>query len=134
MRKERYLEKLEIFEGELNFIESHHICDDITERALLHSLQICVEISMDVVAMLTLDIGFVVEDDYTNIEKLAKETVLSKGDCEILKDYNGLRNSIVHRYNHLNMTYVEEGLSGIDGLYVVVVKLIGVYERLEDHR
>jgi len=54
---------------------------------------------MDVVALLTLDIGFVVEDDYTNIEKLAKEAVLSKGECEILKDYNGLRNSIVHRYN-----------------------------------
>ena len=34
MRRERYLEKLEVFEEELNFIESHQICDDVTERAL----------------------------------------------------------------------------------------------------
>ena len=39
MRKERYLEKLELFEIELEFIASHDICDDVTERALLHSLQ-----------------------------------------------------------------------------------------------
>lgn len=32
MRRERYLEKLEVFEEELNFIESHQICDDVTER------------------------------------------------------------------------------------------------------
>ena len=43
MRRERYLEKLEVFEEELNFIESHQICDDVTERALLHSLRVCAE-------------------------------------------------------------------------------------------
>ena len=131
MRRERYLEKLEVFERELQFIETHRICDDVTERALLHSLQVCVEISMDVVAMLMLDIGLVAEDDYTNIEKLAKEDVLGKEEGETLKDYNGLRNAIVHRYNHSDMKYVEEGLVGIDGLYTIVVKLAGVYERLE---
>jgi len=122
---------LEVLEGELNFIEMHRICDDVTERALLHSLQVCVEISMDVVAMLMLDIGLVAEDDYTNIEKLAKEGVISKEESETLKDYNGLRNAIVHRYNHLDMKYVEEGLAGIDGLYAIVVKLAEVYERLD---
>ena len=131
MRRERYLEKLEVLEGELNFIEMHRICDDVTERALLHSLQVCVEISMDVVAMLMLDIGLVAEDDYTNIEKLSKEGVISKEESETLKDYNGLRNAIVHRYNHLDMKYVEEGLAGIDGLYAIVVKLAEVYERLD---
>jgi len=45
MRRERYLEKLELFEDELDFIESHNICD---------------EISMDLVAMLTKDAGLVV--------------------------------------------------------------------------
>lgn len=125
------MEKLEVLEGELNFIEMHRICDEVTERALLHSLQVCVEISMDVVAMLMLDIGLVAEDDYTNIEKLAKEGVISKEESETLKNYNGLRNAIVHRYNHLDMKYVEEGLAGIDGLYAIVVKLAEVYERLD---
>jgi len=44
VRRERYLEILEVFEGELNFIESHQICDDVTEKALFHSLQVCVEV------------------------------------------------------------------------------------------
>ena len=131
MRRERYMEKLEVFEEELNFIESHRICDDVTERALLHSLQVCVEVSMDVVAMLMRDMGLVVEDDYTNIEKLTKEMVMDKEEGETLKDYNGLRNAIVHRYNHLDMKYVEEGLVGIDELYSIVSKLAGVYEQLE---
>ena len=131
MRRERYLEKLEVFEEELKFIESHQICDDVTERALLHSLQVCVEVSMDVVAMLIRDIGLVVKDDYTNIEKLTREMVMDKEECETLKDYNGLRNAVVHRYNHLDMKYVEAGLAGIDELYSIVAKLAGMYERLE---
>jgi uncharacterized protein YutE (UPF0331/DUF86 family) len=125
------MEKLEILEEELKFIESHQICDEVTERALLHSLQVCVEVSMDVVAMLMRDMGLVVEDDYTNIEKLTKEMVMDKEEGETLKDYNGLRNAIVHRYNHMDMKYVEEGLGGIDELYSIVSKLAGVYEQLE---
>ena len=127
------MEKLEVFEEELNFIESHRICDDVTERALLHSLQL-VEMSMDVVAMLMRDMGLVVEDDYTNIEKLTKEMVIDKEECGTLKDYNGLKNAIVHRYNHLDMTYVEEGLAGVDELYSIVTKLAGVYERLKEYK
>ena len=53
--------RLLVFEEELDFIESHNICDDDTERALRHSLQTCVEISMGIVAMLTKGAGLVVE-------------------------------------------------------------------------
>lgn len=72
MRIKRYLEKLEFFKEELNFIAPHSICDGITARALLHSVQTCVEISMDIVTMLIKDAELVVEDDYTNIEKLSR--------------------------------------------------------------
>lgn len=130
MRRKRYLEKLEFFEDEFNFIASHEICDDVTERALLHSLQTCSEISMDVVAMLTKDVGLAVGDDYTNIEKLASESIIDMNEMEVLKEYNGLRNSIVHRYGTLDMERVIEGLDGIDKLYQVVVKLAEIYERV----
>lgn len=130
MRRERYLEKLELFEDELDFIESHDICDDVTERALLHSLQTCVEISMDIVAMLTKDAGLVVGGDYANIEKLSREHILGTDEKETLKGYNGLRNSIVHRYNHLDMGRVAEGLEGVDKLYLIVAKLASIYERM----
>jgi len=48
MRKKRYLEKLEVFEGEKEFIKSHTIEDDVTKRALLYALQVCVDVIMDV--------------------------------------------------------------------------------------
>ena len=44
----------------------------VRERSL-YSLQLCVDIAMDVVAMLTKDIGIVVEDDYTNIQRLLEK-------------------------------------------------------------
>ena len=130
MRKERYLEKLELFEGELEFIASHDICDDVTERALLHSLQTCVEISMDITAMLTKDAGLVVEDDYTNIEKLSREGIIGTKEEGTLKEYNGLRNSIVHRYGRLDMRRVVEALDEIDELYQIAAKLTLIYERI----
>ncbi len=36
--KERYIKKLETFEKEREFIKSHKISDEITQRALLYSL------------------------------------------------------------------------------------------------
>ena len=130
MRKERYLEKLELFEGELEFIASHTICDDVTERALLHSLQTCVEISVDIVAMLTKDAGLVVEDDYTNIEKLSREGIIGTKEEGTLKEYDGLRNSIVHRYGRLDMGRIVEALDEIDRLYQIAAKLTLIYESI----
>ncbi|MDI6654471.1 MAG: DUF86 domain-containing protein, partial [Candidatus Hydrothermarchaeota archaeon] len=49
--RERYLKKLETFEKEKEFIKSHKIVDDVTQRAMLYSLQICVETAMDIAAM-----------------------------------------------------------------------------------
>ena len=129
MRRERYLEKLELFEEELDFIESHDICDDVTERE--HCSTHCRPasgISMDIVAMLTKDAGLVVEDDYTNIEKLSKGGIISADEKETLNGYNGLRNSIVHRYNRLDMGRVAEGLDGAEKLYRIVAKLASIYE------
>ena len=128
MRRERYLEKLEVFEEELGFIDSHVICDGVTERALLHSLQICVEISIDIVSMLVHDLGLVVGDDYTNIEKIEKEGIIGDEETDVLKGYNGLRNAIVHKYSKLNMERIAEGLDRIGELYDVAVKLTGIYE------
>ena len=113
MIKKRYLDKLESFENEIDFIDSHTICDDVSERALLHSLQICVEISTDIIAMIAHDFGLVVKDDYTNIENLTKEGIIGFEDSQVLKSYNGLRNSIVHRYGNVDLDIVEEGLDGL---------------------
>ncbi|MDK2915415.1 MAG: hypothetical protein PWQ79_2330 [Thermococcaceae archaeon] len=130
MRRQRYLEKLEKFEEEYEFIKAHEMRDEVTQRALLYSLQVSVDVAMDIVAMLTKDLGITVEDDYTNIERLEKKGVLSSEEASLLRKYNGLRNAIVHKYDRLNMTMVEEGLKRIDGLYELVLKLVEEYERL----
>ncbi|ASJ09224.1 hypothetical protein A3L11_08290 [Thermococcus siculi] len=131
MRRQRYLEKLEKFEEEYEFIKGHEMKDEVTQRALLYSLQVCVDVAMDIVAMLTKDLGITVEDDYTNIERLEKKGTLSNEEAGLLRKYNGLRNAIVHKYDRLNMATVEEGLERIDELYEIVLKLVEEYEKLE---
>lgn len=128
MRKKRYLEKLEVFEQEKEFMNSYTIADDVTKRALLYALQVCVDIVMDVVAMTTKDLGLAVEDDYTNIEKMEREKVLTSEEAELIRRFNGLRNAIVHKYNRLDLVAVQEGLDNIEALYVVLDKLVEVVE------
>jgi uncharacterized protein YutE (UPF0331/DUF86 family) len=100
MRKKRYLEKLEAFEGEMDFIKTHEVkmSEAVTRRALLYSLQVCVDAIIDGVAMMTKDLGLAVEDDYTNIEKL-------------------------------DLDAVQRGLNKVEELYAVFVKLVEVVEQ-----
>ncbi len=123
MQKDRYLSKLETLIKEEEFIMSHKIEDEVTERALLHALEIAVEISMDVIAMKTRDIGLKVEDDATNIEKIIHEGIISKSEADFLRQMNGVRNFIVHRYNKLDMGIINEALSRIGELKGIVVKI-----------
>ncbi|MBU7011087.1 MAG: DUF86 domain-containing protein [Theionarchaea archaeon] len=111
MRKQRYLEKIENLEKQIEFIESHKIEDEVTERALLYSLQVSVEICMDIIAMKVKDTGLVVEDNYTNINKLAEENVLEEKEAEILRKYNGIRNIIVHKYNKIEISIIKKAFS-----------------------
>jgi uncharacterized protein YutE (UPF0331/DUF86 family) len=131
MRKRRYFEKLEVFEGELGFIKANSsaLQDDVTRRALLYALEVCVDVVMDVVAMATRDLGLTVEDDYTNIEKLENEQVLVEREGELLRRFNGLRNAIVHRYTQLDLNAIQRGLQRMEELYEVLDKLVGVVER-----
>ena len=124
MREDRYLNKIEKFLKEEEFINSHEITDDITERALLYAIQISVEIATDIAAMKVRDMGLKVEDDTTNIEKLITEGAISKKDGEFLRQMNGVRNSIVHRYEVLNMKIVNEAKSRIGELEEIILKIV----------
>jgi len=133
MRRKRYLEKLEVFEEEMEFIEAKAktlvVEDDVTKRALLYALEVCVDVVLDVVAMATKDLGLTVEDDYTNVEKLEKEKMLTKKESELIRRFNGLRNAVVHKYNQLDLDAVQRGLNKIKVLYEVLDKLVGAMER-----
>jgi uncharacterized protein YutE (UPF0331/DUF86 family) len=120
---ERYLKKIEILERELEYINSHTITDEVTERAALYSLQTCIESGMDIIAMKVKDLGLVVEDDYTNIEKLIQEKIIASEEGELLKEFNGIRNAIVHKYNRLDMDIIKEALDRIAEFADVLIKI-----------
>lgn len=122
-QEDRYLSKLERFNEEEEFISAHNIENDVTERALLYSLQVAVEISMDVIAMKVRDMGLKVEDDNTNIEKITRKGIISQGEGDFLRQMNGIRNFIVHRYDQLDLNIVEEALSRIDELKDKIIKI-----------
>jgi len=129
-RLNRYFKKLEKFEEEYEIIQKYDITDEITKRALMYSLQICVEVVMDVVAMMVKDIGAIVEDDYSNIQTLTDKKLLSEEDAALLKLYNGLRNAIVHKYDNINLDIVKEGLDRIGEVYEIIIKLIEAFEKI----
>jgi len=120
---ERYLKKIEILERELEYINSHAITGEVTERAALYSLQICIESGMDIIAMKVKDLGLVVADDYTNIEKLIQGNVIALKEGELLKEFNGIRNAIVHKYNRLDMAIIKEALDRIAEFADVLIKI-----------
>jgi len=61
---------------------------------------------------------------------LLREGIIGTKEEGILKEYNGLRNSIVHRYGSLDMGRVAEALDEIDHLYRIAAKLALIYESM----
>ena len=51
---------------------------------------------------------------------------------EVLKEYNGLRNSITPRYGNLDRGRVVEALDEIDRLYQIAAKLTLIYESMPE--
>jgi len=76
---------LEWFEQEIDFIQKHRMDDEVSRRAVFYSIQTAVEVVMDIVAMLDKDMGMEVEDDYTNIQKLESEGIITREEGELLK-------------------------------------------------
>lgn len=81
--------------------------DDKTKLATYKAFQESVEASLDLVAMICKDRGLNPQDDYGNLEKLAD---LSDGSRMILKEANGLRNHLIHRYNRRDDRLARESM------------------------
>jgi len=92
-RKERYLEKINFILDKIEDIPEFE--DDIRRDAAFYRMQVAIEAAMDIIAMLTKDLGGDVKDDYANISFLVEKKVLDKDLGERLKELNGLRNVIV---------------------------------------
>ena len=80
---------------------------------------------MDIIAMKIKELGLVVEADYTNIEKLIQGNVIGLKEGELLKEFNGIRNAVVHKYNNLEMAIIKEALERIAEFAEVIFKIAG---------
>ena len=123
-RINRYREKIEYI------IEALEQIPEKPERpieisGIFYNLHTSIESAMDIIAMLLKDLGFRVEDDYSNIEKLVELKVIDKKLGEKLKMCNGLRNWLVHRYNRIDTKIV---LDSVDEVKEILMEFI---ERVE---
>ena len=73
--------------------------NELEKRGIFYSLQTSIEAIVDLIAMLTKDLGIPVKDDNTNISEIVKKRKLKSGLGKKLKKANGMRNIIVHHYN-----------------------------------
>ncbi|MBA7551112.1 hypothetical protein ES705_43647 [subsurface metagenome] len=68
--------------------------NELEKRGIFYSLQTSIEAVVDLIAMVTKDLGIPVKDDNSNISEIVKMRKLKTGLGEKLKKANGMRNII----------------------------------------
>lgn len=108
-RLKRYKEKIDLIEERmgdlnewLNIDLEEFLGDKKTKLASYKAFQEIVEAFMDIFSMIIRDMKILVEDDYSNINNLFKKNFLNLEERNLLKNANGLRNRLIHRYNSLD--------------------------------
>lgn len=90
--------------------------NELEKRGIFYSLQTSIEVIIDLIAMLTKDLGIQVKDDNINITEIVKKRNLKSELGENLKKANGMRNIIVHRYNDFEEEIILESVEEIKDL------------------
>ncbi|MEM3587634.1 MAG: DUF86 domain-containing protein [Candidatus Jordarchaeaceae archaeon] len=133
-RKESYLRKIQSIQENIKSIKEWmvetnlevYLRDKKTRFAVFKAFQEVVETCMDLAAMMVKDRGIPPKDDYTNLETLREEKIISETMKNTLSEANGLRNWIIHRYNKLNDA---EAYNEIQKLIEPVENFIGVVKK-----
>ena len=105
-RKDQYKRKFNFIIEKITSLPEKFKENDYHMDALFYRLQISIDASMDVVAMLCKDLGITVKDDYTNIDELEKINIFSTNITKDLRRWNGLRNVLAHKYNKIDEGFV----------------------------
>ncbi len=117
-RISRYRDKISVIAKRRDNISSWiEDRDEKSTLAVYKAYQESIEAFTDIFAMILKDMGEVVEDDYTNIEKLRAKGLLDEEQEEIMKESNGLRNRLVHEYNGLEKKIAVESIERINSKF-----------------
>jgi len=113
-REKRYKEKFELARERIGDVEIllGDFDNKFSRLACYKAFQELVESIFDIIAMLLKDHGKTVEDDYTNVEKLER-IAINKKDADILREANGLRNRIIHRYNRVDDMIAKQSIENL---------------------
>lgn len=125
-RKDQYKRKLEFIIDKItnlpeNLDENYFFLD-----ALFYRLQISIDATMDVVAMLCKDLGITVKDDYSNLDALDELSIFSPNLIKNLHQWNGLRNVLVHKYNKIEEDLVLQNKNEVVNTLMTFAKKVEV--------
>ena len=100
-RREQYTRKLEFIVDKIKVLPENFEDNIFMMDALFYRLQVSIDATMDIVAMLSKDLGITVKDDYSNINELENLNIFPGEFLNEIRRLNGLRNVLVHRYNKI---------------------------------
>ena len=111
-RQKRYKEKIDYAKERTDDVKTliSGLDDKIKRLACYKAFQEVVEVIFDIIAMLLKDRNKPIEDDYANIARLEEFKLITKNDAIILRNANGLRNRVVHRYNKTDETIAKKSI------------------------
>ncbi len=98
--------------------------NELEKRGIFYSLQTSIEAIVDLIAMLTKDLGIQVKDDNANISEIVKKRKLKSELGVKLKKANGMRNIIVHRYNDFEEQIILNSVEEIKDLLSKWTKVV----------
>jgi len=115
LRKLRYKEKIELIRERIEQFDRKPQ-NKIEIWGLYYAIQTSIELVFDLIAKLIKDMGIVVKDDESNVEKIIKEKNLNDELGKQLKDAKGMRNIIVHQYNGIDEDIIFKSLPKLKNL------------------
>lgn len=131
-RKQRYKDKIAHSRERLFDLED--FLSDSEKVSILASekvFQEAIEALTDIFAMLLTDMKLEVSDDYSNIEKIERRSILNKKQAKICVEANGLRNVVIHKYNKIDeKRFVERAKELFPLLHEILNKLDNFIENV----
>jgi len=115
-RKAQYSRKLNVIYKGLSLLSEWIVPTSVDEFVLdikaryatYKAFQEVVDAAMDICAKIMKDIGEEPKDDYSNVEHLSNENIISKKTEDTLINANHVRNWIIHKYNKLDDRIIYE--------------------------